>query len=161
LAAKNAAELIAFRKTVAELNRSLSGSAKLMQETREKLDLMKHAITNYPGADIRLLEEVRLLKLQLDSCSLLLYGDGLKASKEFETSPGIALRLGTVEYQLYESTTGVTSSQRINVEIAREEYLAFRKLLDATIVATKKLEEKLAAVPIPYTKGHDELWKQD
>lgn len=161
LVSQNANELISFRKTVAELNRSLSGSAKLMQETREKLDLMKHAITNYPGADIRLLEEVRLLKLQLDSCSLLLYGDGLKASKEFETPPGIATRLGTVEYQLYESTTGVTSSQRTNVEIAREEYLAFRKLLDATIVATKKLEEKLATVPIPYTKGHDELWKQD
>lgn len=161
LAAKNAVELIAFRKTVAELNRSLSGSARLMHETREKLDLMKHAIVNYPGADIRLLEEVRLLRLQLDSCSLLLYGDGLKASKEFETPPGIAMRLGTVEYQLYESTTGVTSSQRINVEIAREEYLVFRQLLDAAIIATKKLEEKLAAVPIPYTKGHDELWKQD
>ena len=161
LAATNKAELMQFRKQVAELGRSISGSGKLMQETSEKLNLMKIAITNYPNADIKLLEEVRAIKLGLNDCSTLLYGDGLKASREFETTPSITGRLGNVEYQLYESTTGVTKTQKDNVAIAAEEYVVFRKQLDALIIRVKTLETKLEAVPIPYTKGNDENWKED
>ncbi|MES2556150.1 MAG: glycosyl hydrolase [Bacteroidota bacterium] len=161
LLATNKTELIQFRKEVAELSRSISGSGKLMQETTEKLNLMKTAITNYPNADIRLLEEVRAIKLGLSDCSLLLYGDGLKASREFETAPAISGRLGNVEYQLYESTTGVTKTQKDNIAIAEEEYATFRKQLDALIVRVKALETKLEAVPIPYIKGKGENWKED
>jgi len=161
LAATNKAELMQFRKQVAELGRSINGSAKLMQETSEKLNLMKIAITNYPNADIKLLEEVRAIKLGLNDCSTLLYGDGLKASREFETLPSIAGRLGNVEYQLYESTTGVTKTQKDNIAISAEEYVSYRKQLDALIIRVKTLETKLEAVPIPYTKGNDENWKED
>ena len=161
LVAENVTELMKFRKEVAELSRSVGGSGKLMRETSEKLDLMKYAITNYPNADLKLLADVRSMKLALEECSILLYGDGLVASKEVETAPAIAGRLGNVEYQLYESTTGVTRSQKENIVIAREEYAVFRLKLDVIITQVKILEAKLAAIPIPYTKGGDQNWKED
>lgn len=157
----NNSELMAFRKEVAELSRSISGAGRLMQENTDKLNLMKIAITNYPNTDIKLLEEVRSIKLAFEDCEMLLYGDGLKASKEFETPPSFSSRLGNVEYQLYESTTLVTASQKLNVQISREEYQIFRTKLDALIVQVKVLEQKLAAASIPYIKGKDEKWKMD
>lgn len=161
LVASDNTALIAFRKEVAEINRSISGSNKLMQEANEKLNLLKHAVTNYPNADLKFLEEIQAIRLGLADCSLLLYGDRLKASKEFEIPPSILERLGTVEYQLYESTTGVTSTQRKQIAIVKEEYTAFRNQLDPLLVRLKTLETKLAEVPIPYTKGGNESWKED
>ena len=157
----NNVELMVFRKEVAELNRSISGSSRLMNENLDKLSLMKLAITNYPNTDIKLLEEVRAMELVFDECEMLIYGDGLKASKEFETPPSFNNRLSNVEYQLYESTTGVTTSQKLNVQISREEYQVFRTKLDALIIQVKALETKLSAKSIPYIKGKDEKWKMD
>jgi len=157
----NNAELFAFRKEVSELNRSVSGSSRLMNENNDKLSLMKLAITNYPNTDIKLLEEVRAMEIAFDECEVLIYGDGLKASKEVETPPSFNSRLANVEYQLYESTTGVTASQKLNVQISREEYQVFRTKLDALIIQVKVLETKLATKSIPYIKGKDEKWKLD
>lgn len=161
LVATDNTALIEFRKEVAELNRSVSGTSKLMQEANEKLGLLKHAITNYPNADLKFMEEIQAIKLGLANCALLLYGDRLKASKEFETAPSIVDRLGNVEYQLYESTTGVTTTQRKQIAIVKEEYAAFREQFDSWLVRLKALENKLAEVPIPYTKGGNETWKED
>ena len=157
----NNSELMAFRKEVSELNRSIAGSSRLMSENKEKLDLMKTAIINYPNTDFKLLEELRSMKLAFDESSVLLYGDGLKASKEFETAPSFKNRLENVEGQLYESTTAVTTSQKLNVQISKEEYTAFRTKLDALILRVKVLEQKLAGSSIPYIKGKDEKWKND
>ena len=159
--ANSHSELTMFRKEVAELNRSTTGAEKLMREYKDKLELMKIAITNYPNADIKLLENVRSIKLGLNECDILFNGDGIKASKEVETAPTFTTRLGTVAYQLYESTTGVTASQKENIKITKEEYQLFRIKLDALILQIKALEQKLDTSLIPYTKGKDEKWKQD
>ena len=101
------------------------------------------------------------MKLAFAECELLYYGDGLKASKEVETPPSFTNRLGTVAYQLYESTAGVTVTQKENIKITKEEYQIFRSKLDALIIQVKALEQKLDASSIPYTKGKDENWKKD
>ncbi len=157
----NNTELLAFRKEVGELSRSIAGAGKLMQENVEKLNLLKIAITNYPNTEIKLLEEVRAINLGFEECSVLLNGDGLKASKEFETPPSFSSRLGNVEYQLYESTTAITASQKLNVQISREEYQQFRLKLDPLLIQVKALEQKLIGASIPYIKGKDEKWKKD
>ena len=78
-----------------------------------------------------------------------------------ETPPSFTNRLGTVAYQLYESTAGVTVTQKENIKITKEEYQIFRSKLDALIIQVKALEQKLDASSIPYTKGKDENWKKD
>lgn len=160
LIAKDPEALDAFRKEVAELNRSISGSSRLMNETGDKLSAIEHALITYPNTDIKLLEETRALSAIQTECYIALNGDGLKTSMEFETSPSISGRLGLVEYMLSENTTGVTETQKRNLSIVQEEYMEFRKKLDDMIIRVKALETRLEQVPVPYIKGKDESWKE-
>lgn len=160
LLAEDPEALDEFRKEVGELNRSVSGASKLLSETKEKISFYQQALSTYPNTEIQLLPTLTVLKKQVANCETMMYGDRIAAALEFETVPSIRGRLGMVEYQLYENTTGPSNSQRINLEIAREEYLAFRKILDAVVIELRKVEEKLKSSSIPYTKGGNETWKE-
>lgn len=159
LLAKNPAELNAFRKEIAEVNRTVSGTGKLLNETKDKLELMSQMMTTYPNTDLTLLQEIRAIKLGLESCEIKLYGDGLKASKEVETLPGIQSRLGLIEYMVYENTTGVTNSQRNQLSIVTEEYSVLRNELNSLITRLEKIEKQLENMPLPYLKEGGKDWK--
>lgn len=161
LPATDPSSLLAFRKEVAELNRSISGANKLLTETNEKISLIDHALKNYPGAPIELISEIRAIQLEMKKAERMLRGDRILAKHEFETVPSIQNRLGIVEYQLFESTTNPTQTQRDNLAIVQEEYIAFRQILDENIKKLRAIEGKLAATPIPYTKGGTENWKEE
>lgn len=154
-------ELVALRKEVAELNRIVSGSKKLLDETDEKLKLMTQAVKIYPNTDLNLLNELRQLALELNKCDIMMNGDHIKAKIEMEFSPSISDRLGMVEYSLYETNMNPTKSQYQNVGFVKEEYQDFKKLFDVTFVKIKAIEEKLDALQIPYTKGKNESWKEE
>lgn len=153
--------LTAFRKEVAELNRSVAGASKLMGETNKKLDLIQHAVRTYPGADLQLLKEIDQLKAAYYDCSVQLWGDGIRSSHEFETVPSIMRRLGTTEHQIFANRSEPTNTQKRNIRITKEEYATFRKKLNTIIISVKAIESKLKAANIPYIPGKDENWKED
>lgn len=161
LLASNFDELVEFRADISESKRKIDGAGQLLNETSEKLKYYEAAIKNYPNTDLTLLKEIEALKNQLEDCEVMLWGDGLKSSNEFETKPSISGRIGTVYYQTFSNTTGITQTQRDNKKIAEEEYVAFRKKLDDAIIRLKAVEEKLSEVPVPYIKGKDENWKEN
>ena len=161
LPAQNTEELSALRDEVSELKRSIDGASRLMGETNDKLELMEHAIRTYPGTDLTLLTEIEALKNLYYECTVALWGDGLKSSHEFETTPSIASRIGIIEYQLFANRSGATKTQRRNYEIAKEDYAEFRVKLNNLITRSKAIEDKLDATGIPYIKGKDENWKKD
>ncbi|MFT7345202.1 MAG: photosystem II stability/assembly factor-like uncharacterized protein [Lentimonas sp.] len=154
-------ELNKLRSDIAEMSRQLSGSSKLLNETNEKLELMEVAIKGYPGADLSLLKETRTLKIDIEDCKLALYGDQKKSAMQFETPPSLSYRIGITEYQLFSNTTGVTETQKENLKIAKEEYMAFRLKLNAIILATSEIEKKLESIKLPYLKGANQNWKED
>lgn len=159
--AEDITALAAFREEVSELTRSIDGAGRLMGETNDKLALIEHAIKTYPGTDIQLLSEVEALKNLYHDLSVELWGDGIRASHEFETEPSITGRIGIVSYQMYGSRSGVTATQRKNKEMAEVQYTQFRTTFDEMIVRVRALEAKLVAAKIPYIKGKDENWKED
>ncbi len=161
LLTKDPKEVDAFRAELAEYSRMVSGTNRLMDETQEKLKYLAEAIQDYPKADLSLMKEVKEIEVVLRECSLVMYGDGTKSSREFETLPGINGHLGMTEYQVSGNITGVTKTQRENFALVKEEYVPMRAKLDNAIIRTRALQEKLAAIPIPFTKGADENWKED
>ena len=161
LLASNTEELDQFRSEIAETQRSINGASKLMSETSDKLKLYKHVIRTYPNTDLSLLANTKEIESALNQCKLMLWGDGLRSSHEFETEPSISGRIGTVEYQLSGNSTGVTTTQKQNKAIAEEQYVEFKTLLDSAIVKLKALEKTLDESKIPYIKGKDENWKED
>ena len=105
--------------------------------------------------------QTKAIKHNLEQCSILLYGDNLIAHLEFETPPSIMNRFGTVEYQLFETTTSVTATQRKNIEITKEEYASFRSKLNEQIVTLEQIEKQLQDIQLPYLKGANQNWKEE
>lgn len=161
LVSKNPEELNAFRKEVAEVNRKVSGIGEIMQEFTTQLGLVESALLNYPNTDISMLREVKSLRLGLDSCKLIMYGDELLTKHEFESAPSLTGRLGMVEYMLYDNTTGVTNTHRSNLSAVKEEFNVVSSRIKQMLTTFYGIEERLAQVPIPYTKARGLLWKED
>ncbi|MBI1837455.1 MAG: glycosyl hydrolase [Flavobacteriia bacterium] len=154
-------ELANFRKDVSELKRNLAGSEKLMEETEQKLELINYALINYPNAPLKLIEQTKVIQQKIEECAIMLYGDPVVMHREFETPPSILNRFGTVEYQLFETTTSVTNTQRNNIAITKEELTIFRAKLNEQIQIIEQIEKQLQEIQLPYIKGADQNWKAD
>ena len=161
LVSKNPEELNAFRKEVAEVNRKVSGVGEIIEELTTQLGLVETALLNYPNTDISMLRKVKSLRLGIDSCKLIIYGDELLTKHEFESAPSMTGRLGMVEYMLYDNTAGVTNTHRANLETVKAEYSVVSAQIKRLLSVFYLLEENLAQVPIPYTKSRGLAWKED
>ncbi len=159
LIAKNSNELVSFRNEVAALSQQLSNASNWMSEAKEVLENMESSLKNYPNTELALLSETRALKLLYDNCATALWGDRIKSSREFETLPSINDRLGMVEYQLYENTAGVSSTHKANKVIVEEQLTALSASLADMSKRIQVLQDKLALVPIPFTKSLSHFWK--
>jgi hypothetical protein len=160
LLAKNPDELKAFRAEMAELNRKVSGTEKVMGETKESIEVIEKALLNYPNTDLSLLKSIREMKVSLKGLELLMWGDNARSSRDFETVPSISGRLGMVGYQIYQNTAGVTKTHRSNNQIAENQYNALRIELNQIIADLNTVEAKLEGI-IPYTKNKGANWKKD
>jgi photosystem II stability/assembly factor-like uncharacterized protein len=161
LVAKNTVALQNFRNEVAELNRKIAGANKMLTESKEMLDLIDQALTNYPNTDLNLLKETKELRKIHFECGVILNGDKIRSSREFETVPSINERLGMVEYQIWENTTDVSQTHLSNKAIVEEQYAQLREMMNGLLARLDVLENKLAETPIPYTKFRGLKWKLD
>ena len=161
LVAKDPIALDGFRKDVSELSRKVNGVGEIMKELEAQLGLVQSALLNYPNTDLQLVQQVRTLKLGLDSCMVVMYGDGLLSKHEFESAPSLTGRLGMVEYMIYDNTAGATASQKANLMVATDEYALVSAHVKRMLMELNAIEEKLANVPIPYTRSRGLTWKED
>jgi septal ring factor EnvC (AmiA/AmiB activator) len=160
LLAENPDELKAFRAEMAELNRKVSGTEKVLGETKESIELIEKALLNYPNTDLSLLKSIREMKVSLKGLELLMWGDNARSSRDFETVPSISGRLGMVGYQIYQNTAGVTKTHRSNKQIAEKQYNALRTELNEIIGELNAIESQLEGI-IPYTKNKGADWRKD
>ena len=65
LLAENPEELKEFRAEMSELNRKVSGTEKVMGETKESIELIEKALLNYPNTDLTLLKSIREMMVSL------------------------------------------------------------------------------------------------
>ena len=161
LVAKDPIALDGFRKDVSALSRKVNGVGEIMKELEAQLGLVQSALLNYPNTDLQLVQQVRTLKLGLDSCMVVMYGDGLLSKHEFESAPSLTGRLGMVEYMIYDNTAGATASQKANLMVATDEYALVSAHVKRMLMELNAIEEKLANVPIPYTRSRGLTWKED
>jgi photosystem II stability/assembly factor-like uncharacterized protein len=160
LLAKDQTELNSFRAEVAELNRQVSGAEKRFEELNEELAIIEKAVLNYPNTDLELMKEIRALKVLKAELRLQLSGDELRTKHEFETAPCFTSRLGMLEYQLAENTSGVSKNHRSNYAMVIQEYTTFKTSLKAYQERVIALHSALEKAQIPYTKSRLD-WKED
>jgi hypothetical protein len=107
-----------------------------------------------------LLKEIRELKLLKAQLREQLYGDDIRTRHEFETAPTFTSRLGMIDYQLSENTTGVSATHKANLQMVEQEFTQLKSSLAAYQVRILQLHEVLDKANIPYTKSRLD-WKED
>ncbi len=140
-----------FKNEIDVMSKKLNNASAILNAAKTKLNTITYALKEYPNTNLGDLEMARTINLTLDSCSILMNGDALKASKEFETYPGFSQRFGLLEYSLYDNTYKVTSTQKRILEIVSEEYGIFREQILPLLLKINTLQETLInqGVPIP------------
>ncbi len=161
LPVEDKAALLAFQQEVSELRRSVRGSSKLLQETRNRLEYIEKAIEVYPSIPMNLLQEVEKIESDLEAIELALWGDGLKSTHQFETLPGIQSRIETIVWSSWNALAAPTDLHRKQLEIAEELYQPVLNDLHEAIRNVGGLEDKLNQSVSPYTPGRDDSWRED
>jgi photosystem II stability/assembly factor-like uncharacterized protein len=161
LVAQDKKAAMQFHQQVAELRRSVKGTAKLYTETNERLKHIKAAIEQYPTVPLDLMKEVKALEEDLRTISLQLFGDQTLGNREFETLPSIQGRIDWIVYTTWYTTAAPTESAKQYYQIAQEEYPVVLDQLRKVITSVKTLESKLDGYSSPYTPGRDENWKEE
>lgn len=83
----------------------------------------------------------------------------MRAKHEFETAPTFTGRLGMLEYQLAENTSGVSNTHKANFQMVEQEYARFKEALNVYQTRVLKLHEALEKANIPYTRSRTD-WKE-
>lgn len=158
--ARQSEEILAFKKELSEFRRSFRGTASEFEELRSTLAYIKTAIAEYPNADMALMKEVASLEDLIETTYIQMWGDYHKQSRDVETIPGTGERIETIVSQCWYSTSNVTTTQRNQYQLAKEEYITIRKNVDEIKTRVEALEVKLDASGVPYTPNRSN-WKNE
>ncbi|MBI2946665.1 MAG: hypothetical protein HYY23_03400 [Verrucomicrobia bacterium] len=161
-AAKDKAATLAFNQKVSRLQRAVEGTLRAAGEIQTRLDHLRKAITQTPGASPDLLAEVRSLDQRLHALQTQLRGDPSLAKREEPMPPSIAQRVQSIVGTQWRVTSAPTQTHRDAYRYAGEAFektLAdFRTLADRDLPA---FESKLEAAGAPWTPGRIPQWKME
>ncbi len=119
-----------------------------------QLGQVRTVILGGRNADLQLLNEVRALETKLLDAQESLAGDPTRTSRFTIGAPSVASRLQTALYGSATNLYGITTTQRQQFEIAKQEYEAaiggIQKLVD---VELPKFYDKLDKAGVPWTPG--------
>jgi photosystem II stability/assembly factor-like uncharacterized protein len=161
-AAEDHADLLAFRRKIAELQRAVMGVSKAVDEAQSRVDHLRKAALDTPGLDDTRLADIHALQARLNKLKTALRGDETRSKRSEPTPPSIEERMMNVVYDQWYVTSAPTKTQRDAYEIAGtafEKALGdLRKLIEDDLVA---LEDELDAAGAPWTPGRVPNWKKE
>ncbi len=143
----------AFAKEIANARNQLGKLNKVNSEFQKRVKYLHEAVIATPKADRKLIENLTQIDNQLNNLSLRLYGDKSLSKREFETSPSINNRLGTVVYYLWRTTSNPTSTQREQVSIAKDGLSFVRDELKSVKTQITDIQNQLKSAGVSYTPG--------
>ncbi|MCH2234862.1 MAG: glycosyl hydrolase [Crocinitomicaceae bacterium] len=158
--ARQSEEVLAFKTKLSELRRKMRGTGNEISEYSNRLKYIRQAIIAYPNTELSWMSDVQKLEDQVHDVEIMMWGDWHKSSRDVETLDGAAGKLETIVYQCWYSTSNITSTQKEQYEIADDEYVQIRKLVDDIKAGVVALEAKLDSKGVPYTPGRPD-WKEE
>jgi photosystem II stability/assembly factor-like uncharacterized protein len=159
LALTDKKQLNDFCKKISNLRRAVGAADSYRSELTSKMKFIKAAVIDAPQNLEQLNTTLLAIDQKLTAINTQLNGDASLAKREFETSPAINGRIGSIEYTLWNVSGTPTQTFIKSYEIASEEFnlvLAAIKSVDEDI---KKVETILEQNNAPYTPGRLPDWK--
>jgi photosystem II stability/assembly factor-like uncharacterized protein len=162
LKARDAAELVAFQRKTARLQRAVLGAVEATEEAQTRLKAARKAIDDTPGADPALGAEARRIERALDDLLIGLRGDRVLDSRYEPTPMTTTDRIRAIVGAQWSATVAPTGTSRkayADAADAFEGQLAtLRKLVDTDLRALETAMEKAGA---PWTPGRLPTWSKE
>ncbi len=162
LKATDAAELLAFQKKTARLQRAVLGAIESAEEAQNRVKSAKKAIDDTPAAEARLGAEARRIEKALDELLVGLRGDRVMRGRNEPTPMSTVERVEAVVGSHWSATVAPTGTSRQAYAIASE---AFEKQLATlrTLVETdlRALEGAMEKAGAPWTPGRVPTWTKE
>jgi len=159
-AAADRAEVLAFRKKVARLNRAVQGALRAADEAETRIAHIRQAILDTPAADLALIAQLDAVEKRLKDILLKLRGDRTRSKRREPAPASIRSRVGRVVNSQWNVTSAPTQTQRDAYRQAGEEFAGLltelRTLMEEDLT---KLEENLEDIGAPWTPGRIPQWE--
>lgn len=161
LPAEDRAELVAFQRKVAELNRGVNGAIETVNSLNEKIQIIKTALRHTENTTLDLMDKAnRILQKNREIYTLLVDDETLSKRNE-PTKPTISGRLSEVIYGMWQTTSAPTTTYKNNYQIAAEEFkIVLRDLQNLLDIELKNLESEMDKLKSPWTPGRIPDWKE-
>ena len=144
----------AFEKKTADLVRRALGAVDATEEALNRIEHLKQAIVDTPGASPELLSQAEDIELRLKDVQKKLEGDPVVRRLREPQTPSIVGRISQITYGSWKSTYGPTETHRQSLELAAEEFAeASAELRRLTETDIKQLESVLEQAGAPWTPG--------
>ena len=154
-----APELQRFHQDVARLQRAVTGSSQVLEETEKRFKHLRKALVETPRASQELQDRLQALHVRLTDLKTELDGDALKGKYQEATVPAIADRLSRLINGAWHVTTAPTATQRKAYQLAAEAFATFLPKLKTLVQQDlKALEDALESQGAPWTPGRIPTW---
>ena len=148
-----------FSRQVAELRRVSAAADAYRSELADKIKYIKQAIFVTPKLPLNISAKVAELEKRLTDVNTKMNGDATLAKREFETSPGINGRIGSITGALWATTAAPTGSFISSYNVAAKEFTLVYNETKAIGELLKSIEILLDQYNAPYTPGRLPEWK--
>ena len=161
-AAKDRTAVLAFHKKLAKLQRAVSGTFPFTDEMQNRINFLRAALRETPGAEPSQLVELERIQQRLSDLLIELRGDPTLGKREEPQPPSISQRLNEIIGDQWNVTSAPTRTQSDGYRYAGE---AFAKVLSElrqlAMTDLKALEDKLESLGAPWTPGRLPEWKME
>ena len=142
-----------FTNEVAQARNQMGKMNNVRKDFVNRYNYLQSAVITTPKADKKLMEDLTKIYEQLANIDIRLFGDNSISKREFETLPSVNSRLGTVVYYLWRTTSDPTSTQREQVQLAKEELTFIEDELKSIKTQIIDIQNQLKAAGVSYTPG--------
>ncbi len=162
LPAPDRERLLAFEKKTARLQRAVLGAIESAHEADRRIDHLRQALQDTPGAEPTLSQELLALRDRLADLEVSLTGDTTRAQRNEPVPPSIRERVQSIVYGQWTTTSAPTETHRQAYAAAAAQFEAtlegLRTLIGTDLVS---LEAAAEAAGAPWTPGRLPDWKPE
>lgn len=147
-----------FNKELSEFRRIVSGVNNYCSEMSDRIRYIRQNI--HQVTDQNILTQISEIEKKLMAFSLLMHGDGTKASREFETLPGFIGSLEGIVYNLWATSQAPTGTYQNKLKELKAEFGTLYQLVLDIKMLMENLDKQLDQAKFPYTPGRLPDWKE-
>ena len=159
LPAEDQKAVAAFSSKLAGFVRVVDGTDQYRRELVNRVRYLKAAVLLTPNAPLDVATQLAALDKRLNAVNVPLNGDAARARREFETSPSVNGRLGSIMFQVWNSTSGIPGDYTTSYNIAEKQFAPIYAEIKSIGEEVKKIEATMEKSGAPYTPGRLPEWK--